>query len=469
MPRTARHIAQVYNIAAAPKKVAAGVTTSAAEGAKEIPWGKNHNLPSNWLRLIDDSGTATQCLNMLMSFIFADGFRDAEKASVYQVNPTQTADAFLQDLAADVASLEGVAIRVRYNLDGERAEFEYLPFEKVCRLDNGMFQYNPTYGEKKFDKALTEIIPAYNPDPEAVEQVLADAAAKPDAAQVGQLYYYYVKRKGAYQYPKPPYATTGGLADIENDCEISKFDLEEVKNSFLPNAILTRIGVSETSTDENGNQIESEYEREFIEQLQSFTGRNNAEGGRKKLLVLDAESKDTAPVLQSFDGTAIINAMEGITDRIARKVCRHIGVPPVLVGMATAGQLGNSQEIVNSIQLYQMRIQKYQAMLQRVFEELMPEEISGVEDWSISTLNPIKFLPPEVIAKMTADEIRDLGGLPPLQDEQPEEVQRTLNALKALPDNIAAKVMEQMTPDQLLSLIGLTPKTQPNAAPNQQI
>lgn len=466
MVRKGRHIAQVYNIAAAPKKVAAGVTTSSKKDAKEIPWGKNHNLPCHYLRLIDDSGTANSCLNTITTFVFADGFRDAEKASVYQVNPTQTADSFLQDLSADVASLEGVAIRVRYNAAGVRAEFEYLPFEKVCKLDDGTFQYNPTYGEKKFDKALTQIIPAYNPEPEAVAEVLQAVAENPDAEQVGQLYYYYIKRKGAYHYPKPPYATTGGLADIENDCEISKFDLEEVKNSFLPNAILTRLGVRELAVDGNGNEIESEEDKAFREELQAFTGRGNNEGGRKKLLVLEAESKELAPVLTAFDGSTALKAMGDITDRIARKVCRHMGTPPVLVGMATAGQLGNNQEIVNSIQLFQMQIQKYQAMLQRVFEELMPVEISKVEDWSITTLNPIKFLPPEVVAKMTADEIRELGGLPPLEDELPEETKKLANALKALPDNIAGKVMEQMTPEQLLSLVGLTPQPQPDGAPN---
>lgn len=461
MPRTARHIAQVYNIAAAPKKVAAGVTAPATN-AKEIPWGKNHNLPLNYLRLIDDSGTANSCVDALVSFIFADGFRDADNAAVYMVNPTQTADSLLQDLAGDIATLEGVAIRVRYNLEGVRAEFEYLPFEKVCKLDNGMFQYNPTYGEKKFDKSLTEVIPAYNPEPEAVQEVLAAAAENPDAAQVGQLYYYYVKRKGAYHYPKPPYATTGGLADIESDCAISIFDRSEIKNSFMPNAILTRIGVPEVSTDKDGNPIESEYEREFIEQLKAFTGRGSGEEGSKKLLVLDAESKDNVPVLQAFDGSATINAMGEITDRIGRKVCRHFSTPPVLVGFSTAGQLGNNQEIVNSIQLFQIRIQKYQMMLQRVFEELMPEEISGVSDWGITTLNPIKFLPPEVVARMTDNEIRELGGLPPVEDGD-----SVLAALKALPQNIAAEVMKNMTAEQLLAFVGLTPTPQPNGTPNQ--
>jgi hypothetical protein len=425
--------------------------------AKIVQWGERDDLPHHYLRLIGSSGTATSCLQLLETFINADGFRD-ENAAKCQVNETQTADSLLQDITGDIASLNGLALRVRF-IEG-KVQVENLPLECVRKLSSGQFIFNPTFGQKKINKELDEILTGYS-TLEALKEAYIENPE--EVSETGQLYYYYYKTKGAYDYPKPPYATVGGLADIENDTEISLYDLDEVKSGFRLNAIMTAIGNYEDILDENGEAIENPDLANLKANLKSFTERTSAIEARKKIMLLTAETQELVPKLEPFNNSKSLELMDAVTLRIANKVCRHMVTPPVLVGIATAGQLGQTQEIVNMIQLFQMRIVKYQSIIQRVMEELFPE----ISDWMISTLNPLKFIPAEVIAKMTDEEIRAIGGLPAIENVFPVEIQKTLTALNALTPLVANKVLESMTESEIRALIGLNPKIETNGIINQ--
>lgn len=445
--------AHVYAYKTPSERVQVGKSETKSAGTI-IKWGEKDDLPAHYLRLIDGSGTATRCLQQLGAFIYADGFAD-EEARKYKVNETQTADALLYELKNEVSYLETIPLRIRYALDHTKTA-EVLPTECIRKLSDGTFIYNPTFGQKKFDKNQEEILQPYDPSEETVNAILAEATATGE--QPGQIYYLYPKRKGAYDYAKPPYTTTAGLADIETDKELSQFDLEEVKNSFMPNAILTLLGRNEAQPD---GEV-SEDDRALQEQLREFTGKTKDCNGRKKLLVLEAETAELAPKLQSFDGTSALNGMDSINERVVRKVCRHIGVPPALVGVAAPGQLGQTQEIVNAIDLMKLSVMEYQGLIQRVMEELFPEAETGVSNWTITSLNPLNYVQPEVLAKMTTDEIRAIGGLAPVELPQNNEAELAINALNSLPPSVVNKVLDAMTEDEIRALIGKAPKPQPS-------
>lgn len=383
--------AAVFNYSTPSARVAVGAAETEKKEGKPVKWGDKDDLPHHYLRLIAASGTANSCLHILETFIAADGFRD-KAAAAFEVNEYQTADSFLQDVAGDVAALNGLALRVRY-AEGE-VLIENLALECVRKLDNGEFLFNPTMGQEKYDKNKNEILPGYS-NLEALKQAATEDAE--GMAEKGQIYYYYFKTKGAYEYPKPIYATTGGLADIENDAEISLYDLDEVKSGFRLNAIMTAIGNYDDVQDNEGNLIENPDLANLKEQLGSFTERKDTTEARKKILLLTAETAELVPKLEPFNNSKSLELLDAVTMRIANKVCRHMITPPPLAGIQVAGQLGQTQEIVNMIQLFQMRILKFQNMIQRVMEELYPSTESKVTSWEISTLNPLQFIPDYVI------------------------------------------------------------------------
>lgn len=389
--------AGVFNLSSPSAFVEVGKVEQAKGEAKIIPWGEGDNLPHHYLRLIGASGTATSCLQILETFILANGFTD-ETAAAEAVNETQTADSLLQDVVGDVASLNGLALRVRL-VDG-KVYTENLPVECARKLENGEFVFNPTFGQKKVNKEKSEFLPGYTD----MEGLKAYAAEFPkEAAETGMLYYYYYKTKGAYVYPIPPYATTGGLADIENDTEISLYDLDEVKSGFRLSAIMTVPGDFESTFDEEGNEIPNPELEGLKATLREFTERKDTTEARKKIMLLTAQTAELAPKLEPFNNSKALQLLDEVTNRAANKVCRHMNVPPVLVGIQTAGQLGQTQEIANMIQLFQMRILKYQSMIQRVMEELYPGK-----DWTISTLNPLQFVPDYLFQYLTDEQKQTL-------------------------------------------------------------
>lgn len=453
---TGRINAKVFNYSSPVSRVSTGNESVKPEEGKIIKWGAKDDLPHEYLRLISDSGTASSCMRRVSKFIFADGFQDKAVAN-REVNELQTADALLQDMAGDAAAFSGVALRVRL-VDGE-VMAENLPFECVRKLDNGFYFYNPTLGQAKVDKALSEILPGYSTQDNLREAAAETPESKVAMAETGQIYYYFEKTKGAYEYPVPVYAATGSLADMETDAEIALYVNDDVKSGFRLNAILTAIGDFSSTIGDNGEEIPNPDLEGLKTQLRSFTTREGRGEARKKVLLLTAPTQEMIPKLEPFNNSKALELLTDLTDHIANKVCRNWSVPPVLVGLSKPGQLGQSQEIANMIKLFQMDIVGTQNWIQRIFAELWPE----VQDWATTSLNPIDYFPPEVLAKMTDDEIRAMAGLPPV--ERPTETEITVNALNSLPADVRTQVMATMTEDEKRALIGLKPL--PNDA-NQQ-
>ena len=226
--------------------------------------------------------------------------------------------------------------------------------------------------------------------------------------------------------------------------ELSKMEYENVINSFMPSAILTLIGeVDNLTEDEDGKTDQDKLD----ETLMEFTG---AKGGRSKLAVLTAKNKEAVPVLQSFDAKAVFDAIDIATDRIARKVCRHMGIPPVLIGISTAGQLGNNQELANHMEVFVLTVQKHQNQLIEALKSIFPEK-----NFDIAPLQLFKFIPDKVWDKLTDDEIRELAGYAPIPLVTDATSDQTITAVNSLSPLVATKVMETLTPDEIRALVGL--------------
>lgn len=411
-------------------------------------YGRDNLFPNKLLDVVSDSGTAASCITIKADFIYGDGFAD-ENVGKELVNPNETFDALLDKISPYSSTFEAVVFNVQFGTDGQPAATYNIPFQTVRKKKDGTFKVNPNYGLTDFKEDETIIYKPFNKN-QPPEERLAEVAAQIEKhrKQLGQILYVFRETPKAIHYPVPDYFS--GIDDVRADAEMSKMEIENAINGFMPSAILTLIGEVDNATEDEDGKTDQD---KLDETLMSFTG---AKGGRSKLAVMTAKTKEAVPVLQSFDAKAMFDAINGATDRLARKVCRHMGVPPVLIGLSTPGQLGNNQELANYMQLFVFTVLKNQKQIIEALNTIYPDK-----DFSIAPLQLLKYVPDKVWDKLTDDEIRALGGYAPLPVATNATADQTITAINSLSPLVANKVLESLTKDEIRNLVGLPPSVEP--------
>lgn len=369
--------------------------------SKEIyNYGKNNDLPNQWISYIAESGVATRAVGKLSEYIFADGFNE-EKSAELKVNNKQSADSLFSEVSRTVAMFDGLALHISRKTTGEIASVKSVPFQCVRKKTDGSFEFNPTYGQPKFDSTKTVTYRAYYGEKLPIG-MLKDYSA-------GEILYLYNRSPFNSYYPIPDYYSQ--IEDIRSSSELAKFDLETVLNGFVTSMMLTFIGTFDDTTKDAYNKTELDYAKE---ELQMFTGQvkdSNGLSGRNKAFISFAKTRDEAPILQQFDIKGILDGSNSKREAIERAVCRLFGIHPVLMGYSDAAVLGNTQAISNaSVELNKV-VANRQRLIREAFEMLYP-----TFDWSTSDYMPLTYIEPSLYADMTQDERRNkFLGLPPLQ------------------------------------------------------
>ncbi|WP_400190665.1 hypothetical protein [Hymenobacter sp. B81] len=429
-------------------------------------WGPNNLLPQDVLRLLMDSATGAACRERLQQFIAGRGFAEPATARL-KVNPLQTLNDLLTQFS-DYAGMQlGVGLIVRYNLGGEPAEF-YAAETDCLRVSECGQRYvlNEALAEGKMPVKENQVYLVHDPLA-APEEIAAQVLAEVEAGGYwGHLVYAFDERAGQRWYPVPGFYA--GREDLENDAAISRFDLKQAKNGFFPDAWLTLIGAKyaeQLDADWTPGEGETENDRPFlpsadlanvIKMLRDLKGSET----ESSVGITVADTEDEVPDLKFFDKGPNSKGLTDMRLRLVQSVCRHMGVPPELIGVAVAGVLGNNQQIVNLIKLFNLTVQARRAVILRVLAPFFP----GV-DLTVLELNPVDYLDPTVAAKMTDDEIRAFGGLPAAEKPESTEAQLTLQALNSMSPLVATKVLNEMTSEEIRSLANLGPKEHPKPQP----
>lgn len=365
-----------------------------------IKYDTDNLLPQNILRYISESGTATSCIEALNQYIFADGFVDEELGKAL-INDKQTFNQLLSELVPYVSNFQGVAIHVLRDTSGSIVKLKVIPFECVRKSLSGEYVYNPTYSlTEKYDEKKDVVYPAFR-------GVKIDAATITEhiekyGTDKGEILYHFKRKPGQYHYPLQTFFSA--ISDIETDAELSKYELESVNNSYLPSGILALVGdIDDENEDDEGKTEWGRYE----ETLEGFTGNQKdakGESGRQKLAVFHAKTKEEIPVYTPISNEGILNASDQATKRVAEKVARAFGVPPFIIGLG--GNVSFATNIISdNITLFNNRVKVLQGIISEALSMCFPEK-----DFTITQLNPVRYIAPEVYAKLTDTEIRDLAG-----------------------------------------------------------
>jgi len=377
------------------------------KGANRYDYGLNNLLPNELLLAIESSVTASSCRETKSTFIKGKGLADKSVASM-KINANQTANHLVSELADFSGIFRGIALKVVYNVIGEPYRIYALEFENVRATDDGGYYVNDELAngrDVKKDRVYMDVFDFHESQQSRLRRVAQQI--EDYGYQVGDIVYHYEQKAGQKIYPKP--VAWAAMEEIESDAALGRLDWRNVKKGFRPDAILTTIGgLDDVEKDESGKTEQQHFDKA----LEQFCGEDAS-----PILNITVGKKDEAPELITFDSEKLLNATTEAVDRIGRRVCRGMEVPTILIpGFARGGQLGNTNEVLNTMKLFALTALDYQRLISQSLETVLPQF-----DWSIEPLELIEEIPDWLISNLTEDELRALGGYEPKPKETPTE------------------------------------------------
>lgn len=371
-------------------------------GLRRYKIGSDDKLPNKLINYVDASGTAKACIDRRKNFIYGKGFvnEDIGKALI---NKRQTANKLLKEIAVYASYFEGFFLNIIYDIDGNRVSVYHIKAEKFRPMEDGRWRFNERMGEKLYKQSEDIYYHPYEPDlsiPERRNRIANDI--KNYGKQLGDILMVNTPGAGFLKdvYPIPGYYA--GLEDIESDASLQTLEKRNIKKGWRANVVVETIGdLDDINKDENG-KTEQDY---FDENLKKFTGEEGS-----SVLHLTSKTAVARARVYPFNLAEILDATDKATSRLAYKVCRHTSVPPILVGLATANQLGNTTEVINYIKLFNLFVSDMKTMIEEALESIFPQI-----DWKISDLSVIDELPEWLIEVLTPEEKRLLGGYTALE------------------------------------------------------
>lgn len=336
-------------------------------------FGEQDQLPNEILRVVNDSGTGSACISKLSQFIRANGLQDAALGNL-PANRGQTNNSAIAELSHIVSYFKCSSYRVLYNNEGTPAVWYPIPTQKLRRYGNYTFAYNDLMGEQGYRKSDDKVTQHYNPDELVGDRMYRiERQIEKYGEQFGDIVHYFKKGVGLYRdvYSVPDYYA--GIDDIESDAGITRLELRNIKKGWRTPIIVAGGPIDDTMKDEAGMTAWNRFSND----MKKFTGDDAAYA-----MYLPGATPETQPKVTVISVADVLDATDKATDRVGRKVCRHMGVPPVLVGFETAGKLGDVQELQNTMQLFKMSVIESQNLISESLKLVFPEK-----NWAMTTLN----------------------------------------------------------------------------------
>jgi hypothetical protein len=286
----------------------------------------------------------------------------------------------------------GYYLEVIWNKAGNNFEVLHFPYNNLRKAkDADGYWYSKDWSKQKQSPEETDLeyIPLFDPEKPTGRQIFVSKEYRPDLDA----------------YPLPDYAASAVYAEV--DVELSNYRLNAIKSGFNAGTILNF---------SNGRPTEEEKEEIEARLKEKFTGTDRA----NSLLITFSGNKDSAPTIEHLTPQNVDSQLTELNDQVIQELIIGHHIPnPMLVGIKTAGELGTKDQINDSYELYKNTyIIPNQAEIEKDFNYLL--KLKGFSNRIyLKELDPIEEQLPieEKIKVMTKNEVREMYGLPPLEEE----------------------------------------------------
>ena len=359
-------------------------------------YGEDNLYPQTFRNILAASSTGAECLDRFADFIEGNGFRDVPFSESVVNRKGDTADDIHALVCRDVAYYNGLALHVNYNIYGDIVELHHVPFEN-CRLaesdDNGYvgkiaihpdWSGQKTRGGKviKVAKENIDYIDVFNPDKRVV-------AAQIEAA--GGIEYYKGQVLWVSLIGKDIYPTGKGdrvVTEMSTDEGLANVKYRNVRNNFLPAAmIFTKKGTNITF-DQDGNEIDSRDDDDsFSDSLLQLQGDTNC----GKLMEVTLETDEDKPEVVTLNSQNYDKEFTVTDISVTERIYSAFGQEPWYC--IRIGKVGFSGDILeDAFEYYNSIVSKQQRLIERTFTRVFRHFYEAVNASNDFSVEPLKYV-----------------------------------------------------------------------------
>ena len=368
---------------------------------------RDDRYPLNLIETLRESNTATAVYTTRARFIYGSGCADEEMGNLV-INPLtgDTLNDLVKDLSKDAAKQKQNYLFIK--LDGNRKGIYSIqrisPQNARLKKPNSSNQVTKVY---------------YSPYAFGTRDTRSEGMGKikgypfysETKTSPNQVYYYNFDREYNEYYPYPFSKTQFEL--FQTDAQITRFHFNNLKNNFFGGAMISIVGDPNkqvrTGTDSEDNPIMSSWGDVMAKELgRTKAGAENA--GNMTIIWSNPDSPQNSqaptiqPITSNNQADIFSKTQEDVTDNIARVA----EVPTILANIQVAGKLGNTEELLNSVDLLIASTDSERRAIERILRPLlmrMPEyskKWKG-EDFIIQPPSMIRNIPDRVWQEMSKE------------------------------------------------------------------
>ncbi|HJY63760.1 MAG TPA: hypothetical protein VJ455_06365 [Ignavibacteria bacterium] len=393
--------------------------------------------------IVNNSGTASTCVNMKTRFLMGGGFED-ELFYKQKINRKGlTVDKLLRKVSANLSKLPFIGLHINYNANYNPIEVTLVPFT-FLRLTHENKKHPNTIGiydnwdksKRDYNKDKIKYVHLYNPDPEVIQAQVDEAGGW--EYYNGQVFLYSPE---GLEYPLASFDSV--LEDMQTDSKAKSFKFRNITTNFMAShAIIT-------------DQCASDEAREaFIESLEDFQGADDS----MRMMHLEKTTTESTIEIKKIEIQDVDKLYEFTESSVKNNIIQSFLIPPVLL-LQTEGKLGTSSEIKDATAYYNAITYHERLIIEEIFTEIFTNfypKVNTTGNYSIIPLKaPIseKELTADVFPYVTKNQILTSYGLP--------EVQEAIGNVKPMYEALGVGGLQALT--ALLADATLTPIQKQNA------
>lgn len=296
-------------------------------------WGDDNQLPKHLINLQHGCALHGACLASKYDAIIGNGLINKQNGDTFSelANPVDTWNEVFQRASYDFNLLGLFALEIEWAPNGKNFYVYHVDASMVRakKMKDNERECQGYYicRDWKQDTNIEEMpfLPKFNP-----------ATAKKDKRQI-MVYTPY--RTSLDYYSHPHYV--GGLKDIEILSEVASFHINNLRNGLTQNVAITTFM-------KNANQDQlKQLQRNF---KLNYTGVRNAGGA----IFQNVPHPDLKPVIEAIPQNLDSEYFTDLNEVHAQNVLSaHQITSPTILGIQTAGKLGQSQEMIDAYSLFQ--------------------------------------------------------------------------------------------------------------------
>ena len=315
-------------------KLAQYVPKSFAEkpsGKGWINYGDDNLYPQYLIDLYQKSGTHNALCTSIGYMIFGEGLKTDSLDARLKMEEWGLDDE-IRKSCIDLKIQGGFALEIIYSIDRTTiSKVRHLPFENIRsgeineREEVDFYYYSRDWSDKSCEP---EEVHTFDPS-QSKEYPVQILYVKPFSV-------------GSSSYPATDYQ--GSIAYIELDKEIASYHISNIRSGLAPSYVISFLNGSPPV--EERNRIRNDIESQLA-------GATNA----GKFIITYSDQPDRKPSFEPFPLTDADKQYQFLSTETTNKIMvGHRVVSSAMFGVASAGTLGNTQELEVASQLFERQV-----------------------------------------------------------------------------------------------------------------